>query len=42
MYGLPFDTWARLLIWMGIGVIIYFAYSVKHSKLRGADEGLKH
>jgi APA family basic amino acid/polyamine antiporter len=34
MYGLPFDTWARLLVWMAIGIVIYFAYSRKHSKLR--------
>jgi APA family basic amino acid/polyamine antiporter len=34
MYGLPFDTWARLLIWMAIGLIIYFTYSMRHSKLR--------
>ncbi len=34
MLGLPWDTWARLIIWMGIGFIIYFAYGKKHSKLR--------
>jgi APA family basic amino acid/polyamine antiporter len=34
MYSLPFDTWARLLVWMLIGIGIYFAYGVKHSKLR--------
>jgi APA family basic amino acid/polyamine antiporter len=34
MYGLPFDTWARLLVWMLIGLGIYFAYSMRHSKLR--------
>ncbi|HKP67675.1 MAG TPA: amino acid permease C-terminal domain-containing protein, partial [Pyrinomonadaceae bacterium] len=34
MYGLPFDTWMRLLVWMLIGLGIYFGYSVKHSKLR--------
>jgi APA family basic amino acid/polyamine antiporter len=34
MVALPFDTWLRLLVWMGIGFIIYFTYSVKHSKLR--------
>jgi APA family basic amino acid/polyamine antiporter len=32
MVSLPFDTWLRLLIWMGIGFLIYFFYSVKHSK----------
>ena len=33
MYGLPFDTWARLIIWMLIGVVIYFVYGMKKSKL---------
>lgn len=34
MYGLPWDTWARLIIWMVIGVVVYFGYSSRHSKLR--------
>ena len=34
MYGLPFDTWMRLIVWMLIGLGIYFAYGAKHSKLR--------
>jgi APA family basic amino acid/polyamine antiporter len=34
MYGLPFDTWMRLIVWMLIGLVIYFAYSARHSKLR--------
>lgn len=38
MYGLPFDTWMRLIIWMAIGVVIYFVYGRKHSKLRAATE----
>lgn len=34
MSGLPSDTWIRLFVWLAIGFIIYFTYSVKHSKLR--------
>lgn len=33
MNSLPLDTWIRLIDWMAIGLVIYFAYSYKHSKL---------
>jgi APA family basic amino acid/polyamine antiporter len=33
MYSLPLDTWLRLIVWMAIGIIIYFTYSIKNSKL---------
>ena len=33
MASLPFDTWIRLFIWMGLGLVVYFFYSRKHSKL---------
>jgi APA family basic amino acid/polyamine antiporter len=34
MLGLPFDTWMRLVIWMAIGLVLYFAYGYRHSELR--------
>jgi APA family basic amino acid/polyamine antiporter len=34
MYGLPWDTWMRLIAWMVIGLAVYFTYGIYHSKLR--------
>jgi APA family basic amino acid/polyamine antiporter len=33
MLSLPWDTWLRLIVWMAIGLLIYFFYSRKKSKL---------
>jgi APA family basic amino acid/polyamine antiporter len=33
MVSLPPLTWIRLVVWFVIGIVIYFAYGVKHSKL---------
>jgi APA family basic amino acid/polyamine antiporter len=33
MTALPIDTWARLIVWMALGVAIYVFYVRKHSKL---------
>ena len=30
---LPLDTWLRLVIWLAIGMVIYFFYSRRHSLL---------
>ena len=41
MLSLPLETWIRFFIWLGIGMLIYFLYSVRHSKLRGGvDTGI--
>jgi APA family basic amino acid/polyamine antiporter len=33
MIALPVDTWLRLIIWMAIGIIIYFTYGINNSKI---------
>jgi basic amino acid/polyamine antiporter, APA family len=39
MYSLPAESWYRLAIWMAIGIVIYFAYGKKHSKVRELRDG---
>ena len=33
MITLPPDTWIRLIVWMVIGLVIYFLYGAHHSVL---------
>ena len=32
MLALPLETWIRLFVWMGLGLVIYFLYGVRHAK----------
>ena len=34
IYGLGWTNWLRLIVWLLLGFLIYFGYSVKHSKLQ--------
>ena len=34
MAFLPETTWMRFIVWLTIGLIVYFTYSIRHSKLR--------
>jgi APA family basic amino acid/polyamine antiporter len=36
MATLPYDTWLRLVIWMGIGLTVYLGYGMRHSTLGNA------
>jgi APA family basic amino acid/polyamine antiporter len=40
MAGLPMETWIRLVVWMAIGMLIYFGYGRSHSEVRKRDEAL--
>ena len=36
IFGLGWTNWSRLGVWLVLGLIVYFGYSIKHSKLRKA------
>ena len=37
MIDLPGATWVRFLVWMAIGLLIYFAYGMRNSRLRRGE-----
>jgi hypothetical protein len=36
MASLPLDTWLRLIIWLVIGMVVYFGYGRHHSRAQAA------
>ena len=36
MYKLGWINWARLIIWLVIGMVVYFSYSRHHSRVQVA------
>ena len=41
MVGLPLDTWLRLVVWLLVGLAIYFLYGRSHSVLRHPPAGTR-
>jgi len=39
MVKLGWVNWARLIIWLFIGLVVYFTYSVKHSRVQALQSG---
>jgi APA family basic amino acid/polyamine antiporter len=33
MFSLPVANWVRLFVWLFIGLVIYFSYGIRHSKI---------
>jgi APA family basic amino acid/polyamine antiporter len=38
MLALPLTTWGRLLVWLALGMLVYFGYSARRSALRRPAE----
>ena len=38
IYGLGWTNWLRLIVWLAIGLVIYFSYGRKHSKVQALGD----
>src|SRR5436853_231630 len=42
MFSLPYENWVRLIIWLIIGLVIYFAYGRRHSVMSHEAAHTRH
>ncbi|MQA28577.1 MAG: amino acid permease [Luteitalea sp.] len=40
MFSLPVENWYRLILWLALGLVLYFMYGHRHSALRKRDEAI--
>jgi len=38
MLNLPAATWIRFIVWMAVGLVVYFLYGRSHSRVRPGGE----
>jgi APA family basic amino acid/polyamine antiporter len=41
MFSLPSENWLRLIVWLAIGLVIYFSYGRRHSAVRSTSGGAR-
>ena len=41
IYGLGWTNWMRLLIWLVIGLALYFSYGRRHSRLEATRDAVR-
>jgi APA family basic amino acid/polyamine antiporter len=39
MFSLPYENWVRLILWLLVGLVIYFLYGRRHSVMSGCGGG---
>ncbi|MGA8614280.1 MAG: amino acid permease [Xanthobacteraceae bacterium] len=37
MFGLPLDTWLRIIVWFVIGLVVYAVYGLRHSRAQAGS-----